>query len=408
MRIGFFTDTYTPQINGVVTSIQLFKKALEERGHDVYVFAPTPDQFDDGDDTVRFKSMPFVFQPEMRLAIPLSMEAARLVDEVELDIIHSHDPFSIGLFGLVVARRHKIPYVHTYHTLYPEYVHYVWDTRFTQRMAERLSKDFCQMCDAIVAPSTKIESYLHEWGVTTDIEIIATGIDTGRWSAADPALVEALRTRLGIEPQDKIALFVGRLGSEKNVEFLIRALWHSHTPELKLVIGGDGPERQALENLAENLGLSDRVLFAGYLENGDVSAAYHLADFFAFASTSETQGLVIGEALASGLPVVTVEDPAVQDFVTDGETGLVVHAMPEQFARAMDRLAADPGLVETMGRTALERSIGFSIEHQAELLEELYEQALERYEPRTVLGSRVEALYKLVQSAVGKIPKPRR
>ncbi|PKQ15237.1 MAG: 1,2-diacylglycerol 3-glucosyltransferase, partial [Actinobacteria bacterium HGW-Actinobacteria-7] len=159
MRIGFFTDTYTPQINGVVTSICLFKAALEARGHEVYVFAPTPEHEDDGDFTVRFRSMPFVFQPEMRLASPISIEALRLIDEVDLDVVHSHDPFAIGLFGLTVARRRKIPYVHTYHTLYPDYVHYVWETRLTKKLAERLSREFCEQCSSIVAPSTKVEQY---------------------------------------------------------------------------------------------------------------------------------------------------------------------------------------------------------------------------------------------------------
>ena len=121
--------------------------------------------------------MPFVFQPEMRLAAPVSLDALRLLDEVELDVVHAHDPFAIGLFGLRVARRHKIPYVHTYHTLYPEYVHYVWETRLTKRLAERLSREYCEACDSIVAPSSKIEDYLREWGVKRAIEIIATGVD---------------------------------------------------------------------------------------------------------------------------------------------------------------------------------------------------------------------------------------
>ncbi len=382
MRIGFFTDTYTPQINGVVTSICLFKDALEARGHDVYVFAPTPVHPDDGERTVRFRSMPFAFQPEMRLASPLSIEALRVTDDVELDIVHSHDPFSVGLFGMNVARRHRIPYVHTYHTLYPEYVHYVWETRLTKKLAERLSRDFCQQCSSIVAPSTKIERYLREWGVRVPIDIIATGIDVDRYSTVDPVRIEAIRTSLDLKPDERVLLFMGRLGREKNVEMLLRSLWLTHLSKIRLVIAGDGPHREYLEALVDELDLRSRVSFLGYLERGDSIAAYHLAHAFAFASTTETQGLVIGEAMAAGLPVIAVEDRAVEDFVISGRTGLIVPSRPEDLAHAFDDLLGDDESRESMADASRERAIHFSIQHQAERLETHYQNAIENLKPR--------------------------
>jgi len=385
MRIGFFTDTYTPQINGVVTSIRLFKAALEERGHEVYVFAPNPQSEDDGEGTIRFASMPFVFQPEMRFASPISIEALRLLDEIDLDIVHAHDPFSIGLFGLRVARRHKIPYVHTYHTLYPEYVHYVWETRLTKMLAERLSREYCDQCDSIVAPSTKVEGYLREWGVSQPIEIIATGIDVARYSVVDEPRIAALRSRLHIAPDDRIALFVGRLGREKNVEALIRALWHCRCSNAKLLVVGDGPHRAELEELTDELGLSDRVVFAGYLQRDDSIAAYHIAHVFAFASTTETQGLVVGEAMAAGLPVVAAEDRAVEDFVVDGECGFVVPGRPEDLARAIDTLLCDEEKRLTFAKAAEARARHFSIQRQAERLEAHYLHDIAVYEPRRLL-----------------------
>ena len=385
MRIGFFTDTYTPQINGVVTSIRLFKAALEERGHEVYVFAPNPESEDDGEGTVRFASMPFVFQPEMRLASPVSIEALRLLDEIDLDIVHAHDPFSIGLFGMRVARRHKIPYVHTYHTLYPEYVHYVWETRLTKKLAERLSREYCDQCDSIVAPSTKVEDYLREWGVSQPIEVIATGVDVARYSFIDEPRIAALRSRLHIAPEDRIALFVGRLGREKNVEALIRALWHCRCENAKLLVVGDGPHRAELEELTDELGLRDRVVFAGYLKRDDSIAAYHIAHIFTFASTTETQGLVVGEAMAAGLPVVAAEDRAVEDFVVDGECGLVVPGRPEDLARAMDELLGDEAKRLAFAKAAEERARHFSIQRQAERLEAHYLHDIATYEPRHLL-----------------------
>lgn len=385
MRIGFFTDTYTPQINGVVTSITLFKHALEERGHEVFVFAPTPQTPDDSDDTVRFRSVPFVFQPEMRLAAPVSLEALRLVDAVKLDVVHAHDPFGIGLFGLRVARRQRIPYVHTYHTLYPEYVHYVWETRLTKRLAERLSREYCDACDSIVAPSTKVEDYLREWGVKRAIEVIATGIDIEKYEEVDETRIAALRKRLHITPADRVALFMGRLGREKNVEVLIRAFWHCRCTGAKLVICGDGPHRSELEALVSELALEDRVIFAGYLQGPDTVAAYHLAHLFTFASSTETQGLVVGEAMAAGLPVVAAEDRAVEDFVLNVETGLVVPGRAEDLAHAIDVLLGDEERRVRYAEASAARAREFSIQRQAEKLERHYVRDIELYEPRTIL-----------------------
>lgn len=385
MRIGFFTDTYTPQINGVVTSIRLFKQALEARGHEVFVFAPTPETAEDAEDTVRFRSVPFVFQPEMRVAAPVSLDALRLLDEVDIDVVHAHDPFAIGLFGLRFARRHKIPYVHTYHTLYPEYVHYVWETRLTKKVAEMLSREYCDACDSIVAPSTKIEDYLREWGVKRGIEIIATGVDIQKYSEVDPPRIDALRLRLGLKPTDRVALFMGRLGREKNVEALIRAFWHCRCENAKLVICGDGPHHAELLALVDELSLEDRVIFAGYLEGKDTVAAYHLAHLFAFASTTETQGLVIGEAMAAGLPVVAASDRAVEDFVIDGVNGLVVPGRAEDLAHAFDALLGDEDRRLRLSEAALGRAAEFSIERQAEKLERHYLRDIELYEPRTIL-----------------------
>jgi glycosyltransferase involved in cell wall biosynthesis len=386
VRIGFFTDTYTPQINGVVTSISLFRKALEDRGHEVYVFGPTPQHPEDDERIIRFPSLPFVFQPEMRLASPISREALRTLDDVDLDIVHSHDPFAIGLYGLTVARRARIPYVHTYHTLYPEYVHYVWETRLTRRLAERLSKDFCQMCTSIVAPSTKIERHLRDWGVTVPIDVIATGVDVNRFAAPHPHALEEIRSLIAKKVDERILLFMGRLGREKNIELLLRALWHTHDPRIRLVIAGDGPYKAELTEIVEELDLADRVTFLGYLDREAVVAAYHVADAFAFASTSETQGLVIGEAMAANLPVIAVQDRAVEDFVIAERTGLITAARAEDLAHAFDRLTGDPHELRRMGTASRDRAMHFSIERQAERLEHHYERAMTEYRPRRRLA----------------------
>ena len=383
MRIGFFSDTYTPQINGVVTSIKLFAEALERQGHEVYIFAPTPRQPTDTERIVRIPSIPFALQPEMRLASFYSQQAYRLARKVDLDIVHSHDPFAIGLFGLAVAKRSRIPYVHTYHTLFPEYVHYVWETRFTRAMAERLSRDFCDQCDLVLAPSTKIEKALAEWGVTTRVELLPTGVDRSRFATADTEGIAALRRRFGIPETDHLLTFVGRIGLEKNLDLLVEAIARVKTPGARLMIVGNGPYRADLEAHIAALGVGDRVTFTGYLQGAEVAAAYAASDAFFFASLSETQGIVVAEAMASGLPVVAVQDLAVGDAVTDGVNGFLTPELAIELAAAADRVLSDPELRASMGEASRVRAEALSIDLMAERLSDLYaELVVEQPSPR--------------------------
>jgi 1,2-diacylglycerol 3-alpha-glucosyltransferase len=382
MRIGFFTDTYTPQINGVVSSIRLFADALERLGHEVYIFAPTPRQPGDGPRIVRIPSVPFAFQPEYRLAAIYSQNVYRLVRRANLDVIHSHDPFAIGLFGLTMAKRFRLPYVHTYHTLYPEYVHYVWETRFTRAMAERLSREFCDQCDLVLAPSTKIEKALKDWGVTKPVIILPTGVDADRFAATGPADAAELRLRFGIPESDRLLIFVGRLGREKNIQLLIDAMALIKTPGARLLVIGNGPYRSELDRRIARLGVGDHVTFTGYLQREDVAAAYAASDLFFFASTSETQGLVIAEAMASGLPVVAVDDLATADAVADGVNGLLVPERAEDLAAAADRVLGDDELRAAMSAESLKRADALCIDRMAERLAGVYEDLIAGRPPR--------------------------
>jgi 1,2-diacylglycerol 3-alpha-glucosyltransferase len=377
LRIGFFTDTYTPQINGVVTSISLFANELERQGHAVYIFAPTPRQPKDGAHVVRLPSVPFAFQPEMRLAAAYDARAHGLVKRANLDIMHSHDPFAVGVFGLAMAKRFRVPYVHTYHTLYPEYVHYIWDTWLTRELAERMSRDFCNQCDTVIAPSTKIREALLEWGTRKPIVTLPTGVNAARYAERDEAGVTAFRTRFGIKPGERLLTFVGRLGLEKNIDALIDAMNFVRTPGAKLMIVGDGPYRADLERHAKKDHISDKVLFCGYLRRDDVTRAYQASDLFFFSSLSETQGLVVGEALASGLPVVAVNDLAIADAVTDGSNGFLVPEDPQALAQAADRILGDADLRQTMSAAAVLRAEEVSIGNQTQRLLGVYEGLLE-------------------------------
>lgn len=398
MRIGFFTDTYTPQINGVVTSIRLFAKALERQGHTVYIFAPTPRQPSDGPRVIRIPSIPFVFQPEMRLAAMYSAHAYRLVRRANLDVIHSHDPFAIGLFGLAMAKRFRIPHVHTYHALFAEYVHYVWETHLARELVDRLSKEFCDQCDTIIAPSSKIERALLGWGVTTPVVTLPTGVDARRFAPrdGDAATIAAFRKHYRIPADARLLTFVGRLGLEKNVDLLIAALAKIKTPEARLMIVGDGPHRGELVKHLKSVGVRDRAIFTGYLGPEDVRIAYHASEALFFASTSETQGLVITEAMAAGLPAIAVEDLAIADAVETGVNGLLVPGSALALADAVDRLLADDALRASMGAASRRRAENLSIENQAARLAAVYEGLLETHASPRRVGDRRRAVRKRV------------
>jgi 1,2-diacylglycerol 3-alpha-glucosyltransferase len=389
MRIGFFTDTYTPQINGVVSSIRLFARAIERQGHSVYIFAPTPRQPGDGPHVVRIPSVPFAFQPEMRLASLYSAHAHRLVRRANLDVVHAQDPFAIGLFGLAVSKRYRLPYVYTHHTMYEEYVHYVWDTTLTRELAERLTREFCNQCDTVVSPSTKITRSLLEEGVRKPVVTLPTGVDVAMFSERDPEAVDAFRRRFAIPPEAKLLTFVGRLGLEKNVDVLIDAMSSVRDPQARLLVVGDGPHHGHLVRHAGKDKVGGRVTFTGYLGRDDVRAAYHASEALFFASTTETQGLVVAEAMAAGLPVVAVDDLAIADAVTDGENGLLVAEDPQALAAAADRVLGDPALRSAMSAASLTRADGLCIDRQAAKLIAIYEGlAAEHPSPRrSVVGT---------------------
>lgn len=370
MKIGFFTDTYIPQINGVVTSIETFKKQLEQDGNNVYIFAPTPKGKKDTKKIIRFPSMKFIFQPEMRVAIPFSQKAINLQKKINLDIIHSHDPFSIGLFGLWMARKFKIPYVHTYHTLYPEYVHYIWDTKYTNKLAKKLSRDFCNKCDTIIAPSSKIKNFLLSWGVKKPIVIIPTGIKLEDFNFKSNPL--SIRKKYNIGKKDKLLIFVGRIAKEKNIEFLIKSLSKIKIKNTKLLIVGNGPHKKELENLVEKEKIKQKVIFTGYLKRKEVLNAYKASDIFVFSSKTETQGLVIAEAMAAGLPVVAVNDLAISDMVKNKKNGFLVSQSPQEIAEKIDILLKDKNLYKKMSEKSLELVKDLSIEKQSKKLENYY------------------------------------
>lgn len=376
MKIGFFSDSYKPYMSGVVKSIELFTSKLREKGHEVYIFAPDYPDAEDNENIFRFKSIPALTNRDFRIALPLSLNIVQEVKEIGLDIIHSHSPFLMGWLARYVAYRLNIPLVFTYHTLYEEYVHYApLGRKLARRLAIKYSKDYCQSCDQIITPSRFVEEKLRSYNITTPLKTISTGIDMGPYQERNGLTI---RERYDIEDDEKVLLFVGRLGQEKNVSFLIKAfkIVNDSLPNTRLLIVGDGPERGKLEEMGRNLNLGQKVIFAGFQKPEQVVDFYLTSDLFVFPSMTETQGLVTLEAMAGGLPVVAVNAAGSTSMVDDGLNGMLTKPDIHHFSRAIIELVTHKKRYHLFMKNSLKKAEEYSIDNMADKLIELYEELL--------------------------------
>jgi 1,2-diacylglycerol 3-alpha-glucosyltransferase len=349
MKIGLFTDTYTPEVNGVVTVLEMMSRELGKKGHEVYTFCPS---YPPGDavrpGVYRFPSMKFIFYKGMRAAMPYSRSALRLIPS--LDIIHSHDPGTIGLMALWAAERYHIPHVHTYHDLYIEYRRYLPRViRPTAGAVKTLSRLHCNRCDAIIAPSDQMKQELEKYEITTPIYALPFGVDEEEFSQEIKWNARALLKL----PTEDLLLYAGRLGAEKNLEFLLRAFGRllSVRPGARLIIAGDGPHRQILEKYAVSLGIAQYVIFTGFMRRKDLIDLYKQT-LFVFASKTETQGLVLMEAMMAGAAVIAVGEMGPLDIISSGETGVLVKENEDEFAQACCRLLEDGKERQRIGKAA--------------------------------------------------------
>jgi 1,2-diacylglycerol 3-alpha-glucosyltransferase len=366
MRVGFFTEVYHPVVNGIVASLDGLAEGLRGLGHEVYFFAPRVPGYEEDGPVYRMPSLPLPVSSPYRLTLPVVNRRNRHAIVNRLDVLHAHSPFVTGWMSVRYARRLRIPLVYTYHTRLEEYAHYVpFEPNATRRAASTLTRSFANLADAVIVPTPAMRERLVELGVTARVEVIPSGIDLRRFASGKRS--SALRESLGVRDGERMLLFVSRLAREKNAELLIDALAKCTTP-LRLVIAGDGPEREALEARAQARGIGGRVKFLGEVERDSLPELYANADAFVFASFTETQGLVLVEALAAGTLVLAANAPQIREVL--GAAGRSIEPTAAAFAGAMDAVPDVPDPAETA--RALAAAARFGIEEQARKVAGVY------------------------------------
>lgn len=353
MRVGLFTNNYLPFRGGVTTAVETLRRGLEAQGHEAWVFAPAPEEpVQDPPSVFRYPSIPAPTYPGFSLAVPFSRRLARIARDLRLDVVHAQHPFLLGVTARRLARRLGRPLVFTYHTRYEKYAHYVpLPQRLVAALAVRLSCRFAQSADLVVAPSVSVAATLRARGVGAPIVVVPTGVPLARFS---PGSREEARRALGVPDSARLCLYAGRLDREKSVEHVIQAFEPivEAVPEARLLLVGQGSHAQALRHLAGRSRAHGLITFHGGVRREDLPPFYRAADLFLFASETETQGLVLAEAHACGLPAVAVRAPGVEEVVRDGESGLLTKPEPPQLAEAAIGLLLDPERRRAMGRTA--------------------------------------------------------
>lgn len=341
MRIGLFTDTYPPFINGVSTSVEMLKNALEKKNHEVYLVTVNDSSikydYDEENRILKIPSIPIGLY-DYRLSRIYSLKMINLIKSWNLDVIHSHTELGIGICARLVAKQFNIPLIHTYHTMYKDYTHYVTHGHFdksSKKIVEYLTKFYCDTtATELIVPTNKTYRLFKEnYKFEKNIHIIPTGIEVDRFfkENVNKKEVDRLRKNLNLSKRDTVIIFVGRLAQEKNIEFLLNAekkIINNHS-NIKLLIVGDGPDKEKLEMFSRKLGIEKNVIFTGKVAWDDMPVYYQLANFFATASKTETQGLTVIEAMAAGITPVCIHDEAFLTSITDNLNGFIFDNIDE-------------------------------------------------------------------------------
>jgi 1,2-diacylglycerol 3-alpha-glucosyltransferase len=380
LRIGLFTDTYAPQVNGVSISLQLISEGLRAAGHQVTIFAPRfPGYHDDEPSVYRLPSLKYLNKPPIYVAVLGTPRSTWSLTRKQFDVLHAHSPLTVGLLAYFTASSKNLPLIYTYHTSITDYTHYlkvIGGTGVIRRAARWFSTTTTNLGDQVVVPSPKFKRLLLEQNVRKPIHTIPNGIDLSNFKRArSPG---SFRNRLGLKPDAPILLSVGRVDPEKRLDFLIDAFTHlaDQFPEARLVFAGDGGARKDLEAKAASTKVKDRILFLGMVARADLPDLLHDATIFLSASTTEVHPISVIEAIASGLPIIAVQDEAFEGMIMEDENGHMTPLDVDAFNKKIADVLADPAKIDRYGKRSMELSQKFSIEGQVKALENLYIEAI--------------------------------
>lgn len=387
MNIGIFTESYYPEINGVATSSYTLKIELEKRGHNVYVFTTsTPGEPDHEHNVFRVPSIPFIFLTERRVGLFYQPKLAAIIKKLNLDIIHTQTEFSLGIFGRIMARELGLPMVHTYHTIYEDYTHYIARFKALDRRAKAFariySKMVCNSVEQVIVPTEKTKDLLLQYSVHKDISVVPTGVDLSKYDEGNYSIeeIQAVRAEYEIGPKDKVMIYIGRVSHEKNIQWMMKALppYMEKRKDLKFVIVGSGPALEGLQEMVKNTPHQDRFIFMGAKPWDRIGLYYRIADVFVSASQSETQGLTYIEAMASGLAVVAREDKCLENILEEGHNGYTF-TDESGFYQGLDKVLYDHQEIP-FSQNARNKVQRYSTTEFAYQVEAVYQQVMSRDE----------------------------
>lgn len=391
MRVGLFTDTYPPFINGVSTSVAMLKRAMEKEGHEVFVVTVNPESmkytYDEEEHVIRIPGVPVGIY-DYRLTGIYPVRAINIIKKWKLDIIHSHTEFGIGTFARLVAKQLNVPLVHTYHTMYEDYIHYITKGYFdksSKKIVEYLTLFYCdKTASELIVPTKKTyDLFKQKYKINKNIHIVPTGIEVDRFfkENIDLEKVDELRKKFKLAKDDFVTIFVGRLAEEKNVEFLLRVHERIAQQEkkIKFLIVGDGPDYEKYQQYVKDHGLENQIMLVGKVPWELVPYYYHLAQVFLTASTSETQGLTVIEAMAAGLAPVCIEDESFLTVIIDELNGRIFQTEEECKEIILD-LFHHPESHHQLAKQARIHSEQYSSKYFSESVLRVYRYALKHRE----------------------------
>lgn len=402
MKIGIFTDTYNPVTSGVVTSINMLEQEMKKRGHEVFVFTTSKSIQPNNNQTLyMLNSIPLLIakQYKNRIATFYSREIAKQIKEIGLDIVHTQTEFSVGAFGKIISRKYDIPFIHTYHTMWEDYVHYISPLKgrniHLKRLARTISRAFVRKAECVITPSNKTAKYLkYKCKVKNKpIYVIPTGIDIAPFKSSNFTEEERdnLKKSLGIKPNEKIILFLGRVASEKSIDVIMDimpSIFEEH-PDYKFLIVGDGPSKKDLEEQARKLNIDKNVIFTGKVPWNEVPKYYNIGDVFVNASITETQGLTFIEAMSAEIPVVAKYAPNLSEFIHTNKNGILVKKNSD-FKKAIIDVIENENLRKTLIRGGNETAKEYSIEVFGDKLEMLYTEIIKLHKAKKELETKEE------------------